>query len=113
MMGIPLSNTTITVLRIPDANLYDEPYDGAGEPQRQVAAKDVRAVVDNPGGSVDVGGGQQNVADYGLKCDPFPAGFRYTDWVKDDRNGRCFRIVWFVDFGDHLEALMRDAEGEV
>lgn len=112
-MAVPLTNTTIAVLRIPDANLYDEPYDGAGEAQRQIVADNIRAVVDDPRGNIDLQGGQQNTADYGLKCDPFPAGFRYTDWVKDARNGRCFRIVWFVDFGDHLEALMRDTEGEV
>lgn len=110
---IPLSTTTISVLRTPDANVYDEPYGGAGEPERTVVASGIRAVVDSPAGRLDVEGGQQNIADYGLKCDPIPAGLRYPDWIKDARDGRTFRIVWFVDFGDHMEALMRDTEGEV
>lgn len=110
---LPLSNTTVDILRTPDPDLLDEPYDGAGEIQRDVIAAGVRAVVDQPAGRIDIEGGQQNVADYGLKCDPFVEGLQYLDWVKDNRNGRLFRIVWLIDFGDHFEALMRDTEGEV
>lgn len=110
---IPLSNTTVDVLRIPDPNLYDEPYDGAGEPERDVIAAGVRSVIDQPAGRIDLEGGQQNTADFGLKCDPFPLGFHYSDWVRDTRDRRTYRIVWFIDFGDHFEALMRDTEGEV
>jgi hypothetical protein len=112
-VAIPLSNTTITVLRIKDPDLYDEPYAGSGEADRDEVAAGVRAVIDNPAGRVDLEGGQQNVADYGLKCDPIDTGLRYLDWVKDARSGRTFIVVWLIDFGDHIEAQMRDTEGEV
>jgi hypothetical protein len=109
---IPLSTTTITVLRIPQPNEYDEPYDGSGEPERDVVATGVRAVIDYPGGTIDVEGGQQNVADYGLKCDPVQLA--YSDWIKDEFSARVYRIVWYLQFpGSHVEARLRDTEGEV
>lgn len=111
---IPLSTTTISVLRIPKVDEYDEPYSGAGEPERDVVAVGVRAVIDMPGGNIELEGGQQNVADYGLKCDPIGAVLNYSDWIKDEQTGRTFRIVWFLDyFGSHIEARIRDTEGEV
>lgn len=110
---LPLSLTTISVLRIPPANDYDEPYSGADDTSRDVVASGVRAVVDFPGGNLSVEGGQQNIAEYGLKCDPFPGGLRHTDWIKDARDSRVYRIVWHIDFGTHLEARLRDTEGEV
>jgi hypothetical protein len=111
---IPLSTTTISVLRIPVADEYDEPYDGAGEPERDVVATGVRAVIDYPTGGLQLEGGQQNVIDYGLKCDPIDGGLQYPDWIKDEYSSRTFRIVWFLEFpGSHVEARMRDTEGEV
>lgn len=108
---IPLSTTLISVLRIPVADEYDDPYDGAGEPERDVVYADVRAVIDYPGGTVDLAGGQQNVTDYGLKCDP--VDLRNSDWIKDAYSSRTFRIVWYMAFPEHVEARMRDTEGEV
>lgn len=110
---IPLNTTTISVLRIPAASDYDEPYSGADETARDVAAEGVRAVIDFPGGNLDVEGGQQNVAEYGLKCDPISGGLVNTDWIQDARDSRVYRLVWFIDFGTHLEARMTDTEGEV
>jgi hypothetical protein len=110
---IPLSITTISVLRIPPDTDYDEPYGGDDDTTRDVAAQGVRAVVDYPTGNVDLQGGQQNVSDYGLKCDPIPGGLVHTDWIKDEKSGRVYRIVWYLDFYTHLEARMRDTEGEV
>jgi len=112
-MAIPLSLTTISVLRIPEASDYDEPYSGDDETSREISAEGVRAVIDFPGGNLALEGGQQNVAEYGLKCDPVTGGLRHTDWIKDSRDSRVYRIVWFIDFGDHIEARMRDTEGEV
>lgn len=112
-MVLPLWITTVSILRIPQASEYDEPYNGAGETDRDEVASGIHAVIDDPGGTTDVQGGQQNVADYGLKCDPVPAGIDYSDWIRDARDGRTYRIVWFIDFGDHIEARMRDTEGEV
>lgn len=108
---IPLSTTTIRVLRIPDDDEYDDPYDGAGEPERDVAYTNIRAVIDYPGGNLDLAGGQQNVTDYGLKCDPVI--LRHSDWIKDLTSLRTYRIVWFMEFPGHVEARMRDTDGEV
>jgi hypothetical protein len=110
---IPLAITTISVLRIPPATDYDEPYSGADDTSRDIAAEKIRAVVDYPLGNLDLQGGQQNVSDYGLKCDPIPGGLVNTDWIKDDTSGRTFRIVWYLDFYTHIEARMRATEGEV
>lgn len=108
---IPLSTTWVSVLRIKDDAEYDDPYDGSGEPEREVVYKDVRAVIDYPGGNLDLAGGQQNVSDYGLKCDPVV--LRNSDWIKDSVSSRTFRIVWFMAFPEHVEARLRDTEGEV
>lgn len=111
---IPLSTTTISVLRIKAEDEYDDPYDGSGEPERDVMVTGVRAVIDQPGGNLQLEGGQQNVIDYGLKCDPLDFGLKLSDWIKDDLTSRTFRIVWFIYYpNDHIEALMRDTEGEV
>lgn len=113
-MLIPLSTTTISVLRIKAADEYDDPYDGSGEPDRDIVATGVRAVIDQPGGNLELEGGQQNILDYGLKCDQFSPGLKLSDWIKDDLTGRTFRIVWFIYHpNSHLEARMRDTEGEV
>lgn len=108
---IPLSTTWVSVLRIKSEDEYSDPYDGAGEPEREIVYTDVRAVIDYPGGSVDLAGGQQNVSDYGLKCDPVV--LRNSDWIKDIISGRTYRIVWYMGFPEHVEARMRDTEGEV
>ena len=111
---IPLSTTTISVLRIKPGDEYDDPYSGSGEPDRDVVVSGVRAVIDQPGGRIELEGGQQNIIDYGLKCDLVTGGLKHTDWVKDDYTSRTFRIVWFIEYpNDHIEALMRDTEGEV
>lgn len=111
--GIPLYTTTITVYRIAEGSEYDEPYDGADETSRELIAENVRAVIDFPGGSLDLQGGQQNVLEYGLKCDPFEGGLKHSDWIQDARDQRIYRIVWFINFGSHFEARLRDTEGEV
>jgi len=108
---IPLSTTTVSVLRIADADEYDDPYDGAGEPEREIVYTGIRAVIDYPGGGLDLAGGQQNTTDYGLKCDPIL--LRNSDWIKDLGSSRTFRIVWFMAFPEHVEARLRDTEGEV
>lgn len=111
---LPLSTTTVSILRLPTADLYEEPYGGSDVQDRTTVASGIRAVIDQPGGSLQVEGGQQNIANYGLKCDPISGGenLHYLDLIQDDRSGRTFRIVWFIDHFDHIEAVMRDVEGE-
>jgi hypothetical protein len=110
-MSIPLATTKITVLRSPASSDFDEPYSGDSDAQRTASAEHVRAVIDRPTGSAEIAGGQQNVIDYGLKCDL--VDLSYLDHIRDETTGRTFRIVWFLAYPEHVEAGIRDVEGEV
>lgn len=107
---IPLSTTTISVLRLPDAHGYDEPYAGPVEANRTVVATGVRAVLDHPSGSTQVAGGVQAIEDYQLICDATPVG--YLDLIRDDATGRVYRITWLMAYPEHVEAGLRAVEGE-
>lgn len=108
---IPLATTAITVLRIADPDQYEEPYGGASPSQRRVVAEGVRAVLDRPTGREQVAGGEQSTVDLSLACDPCDIGYR--DVIKDERNGRLYRVVWTLDYGDHIEGGLRIVQGEV
>jgi hypothetical protein len=107
---IPLSTTTIAVLRLKPGVEYDEPYGGAEPLNRDVAATRIRAVIDHPTGRVQLEGGQQAIAAYGLKADL--TDVQYLDLIQDEPTGRIFRIEWFIAYPDHIEAGLRDTEGE-
>lgn len=109
---IPLSTTTIDVLRGSVSSGYDEPYSGGSDPAGWTpVASNVRAVIDHPTGNIDLGGGQQNVTNYGLVCDPVE--LQYTDQIYDRTSKRTYRIIWFLAYPEHVEAGLRDVEGEV
>lgn len=108
---IPLSTTTIAVLRVDPATEFDEPYAGTEPLNRVVAENAVRAVIDHPAGTVEQAGGQQNVAGYGLKCDP--VDIVYDDLIQDETTGRTYAIEWIIFYPDHVEARLYDTEGEV
>lgn len=106
--SIPLFTTTISVLRIYPGTEYDEPYESE---LYDTIATGVRAVIDHPGGQIQLAGGQQNVAIYGLKCDR--TDLTTIDLVVDEQTGRTFRISWLMIYPDHVEAQLYDTEGEV
>jgi hypothetical protein len=109
---IPLSTTTIDVMRGSVSSGYDEPYSGGSDPTGWTpVAEKVRAVIDHPSGTLDLGGGQQNIANYGMVCDPVE--LHYSDQIYDRTSKRYFRITWFIPYPDHVEAGLRDVEGEV
>lgn len=107
---IPLSTTTIAVLRSPSSEGYDEPYAGDTIPARTPVAAGVRAVIDHATGTTQVAGGQQVIATYQLTCDL--ADVQYLDVIQDETTGRLFRIRWLIAFPDHIEAELYDTEGE-
>lgn len=107
---IPISTTTIAVLRIPAAASYDEPYSGAGQPTRIPVITGVRAVIDRVTGTSNIEGGQQNVTLYQLTCDP--CDLIYLDLILDELSGRTFRIRWLMHYPQHVEAGIRDIDGE-
>lgn len=116
-MSLPHATTTVTVLRAPDADRYAEPYTGADPGARQPAAQGVRAVLDAPGGSEAVAGGEQTVIRFHLLADP--CDLRSTDWVRDDTSGLAYRVVWALPLNDmagrphHVEAAVELVEGLV
>jgi hypothetical protein len=109
---IPLSTTRIDVLRGTESSGYEEPYSGGSDPAGwDRVAENIRAVIDHPTGNLDLGGGQQNVMNYVLSADPVE--LRHTDRIYDQTSQRTFRITWFMAYPDHVEAGLRDVEGEV
>lgn len=109
---IPLSTTTVSILRLKPGTENDEPYAGPEPHNRDVVAIGVRAVISYPTGQVQFEGGQQNVARYTCVIDP--TDVHYTDLIQDEQTGRYFKIAWLMDYiGDHVEIGLYDTEGEV
>lgn len=108
---IPLSTTTIAVLRVPPADLDAEPYSGNETSDLQTIARGVAAVIDRPSGREQLAGGEQAVWDFELVCDPVP--LLRTDSVQDEQTGAVYRVVWLLSYaGDHVEAGLRIVQGE-
>ena len=108
---IPLSTTTITVLRHPASDVYDEPYGGDVPADWDQVATGVRAVIDRATGREQVAGGEQSRVDLSLVCDR--CDIDYRDAVRDDRTGRVYRVVWVLDYGPHIEGGLQIVEGDV
>jgi hypothetical protein len=108
---IPLATTTIAVLRIAGPDQYEEPYGGVQPSQRETVASGVRAVLDRPTGREQVAGGEQSTVDLSLACDP--CDIDYRDVIKDERTGRHYRVVWTLDYGEHIEGGLQIVQGEV
>lgn len=110
---IPLSTTTISVLRTPVADIYDEPYDGSGAAERDVIATGVRAVIDRPSGIREqVQGAEQSVVELWLTCDP--VDMTHMDLVRDDTTGQVYGVRYVISYlGSHVEAGLRITEGVV
>ena len=91
-MAIPFSTTTITVLRLPAADMYADPYENTDVTDRQVVSSGVRAVISAGSGSEVTAGGEQSDVRFGFSCDP--TDIAHTDWVKDERTGQVYRVSW-------------------
>lgn len=110
---IPLSTTTITVSARSAADLDDEPYQASTPGALTPKASKVRAVIDRPGGREQLAGGEQNISDFLLSCDPTPID--RLDVITDDTTGIDYRVVWVLAFAGmdaHVEAGLRLVEGE-
>jgi hypothetical protein len=108
---IPLSTTTIDILRTPVGDIYDEPYGGTDPGGRDVAATGIRAVIDRPTAREQVAGGEQSIAVLALIADP--CDLTHTDLVRDTKTGRIYSVVFVIDYGSHVEADLRITEGVV
>lgn len=108
-MSIPYASTTISVLRMPDAQFNEEPYQTDTEATRTVVAAGVRAVIWAPGSErqrKQVKGGEQALIKARLTCDI--TDLRVQDWVKDATTGEIWKIdsvAKRIVLGlDHLQA---------
>lgn len=108
---IPVATTSITVLRPPAVDLYAEPYSGTGTATMQQIATGVPAVIERPRGTIQLAGGEQTITELRLLCDP--VDLQRLDRVTDESTGTVYRILWLLVYpGDHIEAGLRDVEGE-
>lgn len=94
-MPIPLTTTTITVLR-QGGDPYAEPY---APPNQVQVATGIRAVIDISAygvaaGTEVQGGGEQTRTVVRLVCDPCDITSR--DWVRDDATAVLWRVLWVV-----------------
>lgn len=88
-MTIPLSTTTIKILRIaPDS---DRDYWDA-EPSPTAFAEGVRAHIGSPGGSETRRDGSQEVETHRLNCDP--VALDHNDSVVDENTGEIYQVLW-------------------
>lgn len=109
---IPLSTTTVTILRTPVEDSYDEPYSGNDTSSRVEAGKNIRAVIDRPSSDKErTAGGEQSTVDLWLVCDP--CDLTYLDLIRDDTTGQTYRVTFVVNYGVHVEAGLRVTEGVV
>lgn len=116
-MPIPLSTTTITVLR-QSGDPYGEPY---GPPDTVEVATGVRAVIDISAYGVAAGterqaGGEQTRTVMRLICDPCDLTSR--DWVRDEVSQILWRVLWVVHHAPqhhltHLQGGLELVEGVV
>ncbi len=105
---IPLATTTISVLRVPPGDVYDEPY---GTPAARTAVSTgTRAVIDRGRGAERVAGGEQSSLDLTLTADP--VDLNHTDQVRDDTTNTIYQVTYVVTYWDsHLEAGLRVVTG--
>lgn len=108
---IPLSTTTITVLRTPAADIYDEPYSGSTPADREIVATGVRAVIDRPSGFKEqMAGGEQSIVELWLTADP--VDLTHLDLVRDDTTSQVYGVRYVIAYaGSHVEAGLRIVEG--
>jgi hypothetical protein len=96
---IPFANTTISIYRPRE----EDPYD-ASDPLK--VAVHIRAHIGSPSGRDHHVGGNQEVVNAKLGCDP--CDLRHGDTVRDERSSERFLVVWVQERAglgiDHLEA---------
>jgi hypothetical protein len=113
-VAIPLATTTVSVLRVP-ADPDRDPYDPTPEPS--TVATGVRATISTSSGTETVAGGSQEVVNFRMSCDQFPAKLHHKDMVVDEQSGETYNVVWTVTRNgmglDHLQAGLQQVSGVV
>jgi hypothetical protein len=106
-MTLPLSTTTITVLRPADG----DPYVASVQAPTVVAT--VPAHISSPSGTSQIIGGEQSTVELRLICEG--CDLRHTDLVKDNATDAVYSVSWVTirrGLGlDHVSAGLRFTEG--
>lgn len=107
-MSIPISTTTIRVLR-PAAT--DEPYETPSA--ATVIASGIRAQISTSRGTEAPSGGDQEVVHFRLSCDP--TDISHGDRIEDEVTGEVYDVQWArlrIGLGlNHIEAGLRQVAG--
>jgi len=106
-MAISVATTTISVIRPVISEL--DPYDDQPEPE--VVATNVRAHISTSTGEESQKGGEKEIVNFRVTCDPIVGGLKHIDTIVDNRNGDRYEVVWAVTrygFGlDHEQASLQ------
>lgn len=106
-MAVPVATTTITVRR-PPADV--DPYETA---TLTTVAEHVRARIGSPSGADSRAGGDQEVIDAVLWCDPID--LHHEDVVNDEQTGDTYQIRWTRRQNglglDHVKAGLLTVQG--
>lgn len=118
---IPLSTTTVSVLRTPadDPEVGEDdrdPYDA--QPAPEVVASGVKAHIGQASGTERVAGGTQAILGLRVWCEPFDEGLRATDQVLDESTGITYEVDGQPHHArglglDHIVAPLKLIEGVV
>jgi len=112
---IPITTTTITVLRSPPPDSGEEQYNDPTEAQPDFIpiAEHVRAVISAPFGRERNMGGAQSIVEFSLSCDP--TDIDRLDRVLNEQTGKVYEVTWAeprVGFGlEHTRAGLKQVEG--
>ena len=93
-MAIPLSQTTVTIMRVyPDPSIVGL-ADGyaPNPPAARVVQTGVRAVLPPPNDSSRLVGGDRIVKNLQMQCDP--CDLEAEDTVTDELNGTVWTVLW-------------------
>jgi streptogramin lyase len=111
-MTLPVATRTVTIFRATGLDALDD-FDA--EPTYTPVARDVRAVIGNPGGSSRTERAEASTNQAALTMDPIPAGLSALDLIVDD-TGTVWTVAWIQEvlgLGlDHLSAGLVRYEGE-
>jgi hypothetical protein len=113
-MSLPMSTTTIAVLRMP-ADPERDPVEDFGMTPTTIATG-VRAHISTSRGFENTSvGAQQSVVMFRLACDP--TDLAHTDRVKDEKTGEEYEVLWTRSRQElgmgHVEAGLKQVEGNV
>lgn len=109
---IPLATTTIAVLRRPASTTRD-PYDAQAAAPAVVSGVRAHIYMSGAGSDELVRGGQQEVRQLRLSCDPIE--LTHEDQIKDERTGEVYDVSWVTRRQglnlDHVEAELKQVKG--